>query len=89
MEGMSYNAYFPGNAIAMPPPLFEDGVEYTDGTQATVQQMAWDVTNFMQWAAEPEMEQRKNIGFKVLLFLIILSAILYAAKRKMWSNVDH
>ena len=88
-DTLNYNAYFPGNAIAMPPPLFEDGVEYTDGTQATVQQMAWDVTNFMQWAAEPEMEQRKNIGFKVLLFLIILSAILYAAKRKMWSNVDH
>ncbi len=87
--GLAYNVYFPGNAIAMPAPLFEDGVEYTDGTQATVEQMAWDVTNFMQWAAEPEMEERKKLGFKVVLFLIILTAILYAAKRKMWSNVDH
>ncbi|MBO6784643.1 MAG: cytochrome c1 [Alphaproteobacteria bacterium] len=87
--GLAYNAYFRGNAIAMPNPLFEDGVEYTDGTQATVEQMAWDVTNFMQWAAEPTMETRKQIGFKVVLFLIILTAILYAAKRKMWSNVDH
>lgn len=88
-DGSNYNAYFPGNAIAMPPPLFEDGVEYTDGTQASIDQMAWDVVNFMQWAAEPEMEQRKKTGFKVVLFLILLSAILYAAKRKMWSNLDH
>lgn len=88
-EGSNYNAYFPGSAIAMPAPLFEDGVEYTDGTEASVDQMAWDVVNFMQWAAEPEMEQRKKMGFKVVLFLIILSAILYAAKRKMWSNLHH
>ena len=73
----------------MPPPLAEDVVEYSDGTKASVEQMAWDVVNFMQWTAEPEMEQRKKMGFKVVLFLIILSAILYAAKRKMWSNLDH
>ena len=67
----------------------EDGVEYTDGTKATVAQMSWDVVNFLQWAAEPEMEQRKKMGFKVVLFLIIFSAILYAAKRKLWSTIDH
>ncbi|MBT5571502.1 MAG: cytochrome c1 [Alphaproteobacteria bacterium] len=88
-NGLSYNPFFPGELIAMPAPLAEDGVEYSDGTVASVDQMAWDVVNFMQWAAEPEMEQRKKMGFKVVLFLIILSAILYAAKRKMWSNLDH
>ena len=88
-EGSNYNAYFAGNFIAMPQPLFEDGVEYADGTPATIEQMATDVVNFMQWAAEPEMEQRKKTGFKVVIFLIILSAILYAGKRKMWANVDH
>lgn len=87
--GSNYNPYFSGGFIAMPPPLFEDGVEYSDGTAATVEQMATDVVNFMQWAAEPEMEQRKTTGFKVLIFLIILSALLYAAKRKMWANIDH
>ena len=88
-DGLYYNPFFPGSFIAMPAPLAEDGVEYTDGTKASVDQMAWDVVNFMQWAAEPEMEQRKKTGFKVVLFLIIFSAILYAAKRKMWSNLDH
>ena len=87
--GSNYNPFFPGGIIAMPPPLFEDGVEYADGTPATVEQMATDVVNFMQWAAEPEMEQRKKTGFKVVIFLIILSALLYAGKRKMWANIDH
>lgn len=86
-DGSNYNPYFRGSFIAMGQPLWEDGVEYTDGTPATIEQMAWDVTNFLQWTAEPEMEERKSLGYKVLLFLIILSAILYAAKRKMWSNL--
>jgi len=88
-DGSNYNPFFSGSFIAMPPPLAEDGVEYTDGTKATVAQMSWDVVNFLQWAAEPEMEQRKKMGFKVVLFLIIFSAILYAAKRKLWSTIDH
>jgi ubiquinol-cytochrome c reductase cytochrome c1 subunit len=86
-DGMNYNPYFSGGQIAMALPLFEDGVEYTDGTKATVEQMAWDVTNFMQWAAEPEMEDRKRIGWKVVLFLLALSALLYATKRKIWSDL--
>jgi len=86
-EGMNYNPYFPGGQIAMAPPLFEDAVEYTDGTPATVEQMAWDVTNFLQWAAEPEMEARKRIGWKVVLFMLVLSALLYATKRKIWSDL--
>ena len=88
-DGLYYNPYYPGSFIAMPPPLVEDGVEYADGATASVEQMAWDVVNFIQWTAEPEMEQRKKMGFKVVLFLIILSAILFAAKRKMWSNLNH
>ncbi len=86
-DGMNYNPYFSGGQIAMALPLFEDGVEYTDGTKATVEQMAGDVTNFMQWAAEPEMEDRKRIGWKVVLFLLVLSALLYATKRKIWSDL--
>jgi len=85
-EGMNYNPYFSGQQIAMAPPLFEDGVEYSDGTKATVEQMAWDVANFLQWTAEPEMEDRKRIGWKVVLFLLVLSSMLYAVKRKIWSS---
>lgn len=86
-DGMNYNPYFSGGQIAMAPPLFEDSVEYSDGTKATIEQMAHDVTNFLHWAAEPEMEDRKRVGWKVVLFLIVMSAILYAAKRKTWSNL--
>lgn len=87
MEGMSYNKVFPGHQIAMPPPLFEDGVEYEDGTEATVEQMAADVTTFLAWAASPEMEARKRLGIKVILFLLVLSGLLYAVKRKVWADV--
>jgi len=88
-EGSNYNPYFRGKFIAMAQPLWEDGVEYTDGTPATIEQMSWDVTNFLHWASQPEMEERKKLGFKVVLFLIIFSALLYAAKRKMWADVHH
>ncbi len=88
-EGMSYNRYFPGNQIAMPPPLDDDAVEYTDGTPATVDQMSSDVAHFMMWAAEPKLEVRKRMGVKVILCLLVLTALLYASKRKVWSRVDH
>ncbi|MFQ5765554.1 MAG: cytochrome c1 [Rhodospirillales bacterium] len=87
LEGLQYNTYFPGNQIAMAPPLSEDAVEYGDGTKATVEQMATDVTTFLSWAAEPEMEERKRLGVKVLLFLIVLTAMLYALKRQIWKDV--
>ena len=86
MEGMYYNSYFPGNQIAMAPPLADDAVEYADGTKATAQQLAEDVTVFLAWAAEPELEERKRLGIKVLLFLIVLTAMLYAVKRQVWSD---
>ena len=62
-------------------------VTYSDGTEATVEQQARDVVTFMAWAAEPNMEARKETGIKVLLFLIVLTAFLYALKRKIWSDV--
>ena len=86
-EGMAYNIYFPGKQIAMPAPLSEDGVEYTDKTKATVAQMASDVTTFLAWASEPELEARKRLGVKVLLFLLVLTGLLYAVKRKVWADV--
>lgn len=86
-DGMNYNAYFPGNQIAMPPVLNDDQVEFADGTRATVSQMARDVTTFMAWAAEPELEQRRQMGIRVLIFLTILGGLTYAVKRKIWADV--
>ena len=86
-DGMSYNEYFPGQQIAMPSPLGEDAVEYADGTKATTAQMSKDVTTFLVWAAEPAMEERKRLGVKVMLFLIVLTALVYALKRKIWSDL--
>ena len=86
-EGMTYNAVFPGNQIAMPSPLSEDAVEYADGTKATVAQMSRDVTTFLTWAAEPEMEERKRMGIKIVLFLIVLTGLLYAVKRHVWADL--
>ena len=88
-EDMAYNMYFPGHQIAMPAPLSEDLVEYADGTEATVGQMARDVTHFLVWAAEPELEERKRMGVKVVLFLLLLTGMLYAVKRAVWSDVPH
>ncbi len=84
-DGVYYNVYFANNQIAMPPPLDDDMVEYVDGTAATTAQMARDVTNFLAWAAEPKLEDRHRIGLGVIIFLIILSGLLYAAKRRIWS----
>jgi len=87
MEGMNYNRYFPGHQIAMAQPIHPDQVEFADGTPATVEQMARDVTTFLAWAAEPELEQRRAMGFKVIIFLTILGGLAYAVKRKVWSDV--
>ena len=86
-EGMSYNAYFPGHQVAMPSPLSDDGVEYADGTNATAAQQARDVTAFLAWATEPNMEERKRMGVMAILFLVVMTGLLYASKRKIWANV--
>jgi len=85
--GMIYNEYFSGKQIAMPPPLSDDIVEYHDGTKATVEQMAKDVTEFLFWAANPHMEERKSIGIKVILFLSIFSILMYLANKRIWNNI--
>lgn len=87
--GMNYNPYFPGHQIAMAAPLNDGQVTYADGTQASVDQMARDVVVFLQWAAEPEMEVRKEMGIKVLMFLFVLTALLYLVKRRIWSKIEH
>ncbi len=86
-EGMYYNKYFPGHQIAMPPPLEKGTVTYADGTAATLEQEARDITTFLEWAAEPELDARKRLGAKVVLFLLILTAGLYAIKRKIWAKI--
>jgi ubiquinol-cytochrome c reductase cytochrome c1 subunit len=86
-SGMNYNEYFPGHQIAMAAPLSEGAVSYQDGTEATVDQMARDVTIFLQWAAEPEMEQRKRTGIKVFAYLIIFTVLFYFAKNRIWARV--
>ncbi len=88
MPGLNYNQYFPGHQIAMPPPLAEGQVTYIDGTKSTVEQMAKDVTIFLQWAAEPEMEHRKSLGLKVMMFLVIFTIFFYIAKNRIWANVQ-
>lgn len=86
-SGRYYNEYFPGNLIAMPPPLQEGIVEYADGTKATIPQMAHDVVTFLKWTANPELVQRKQIGFRVILFLLLMTGLTYAMKRKVWADV--
>ena len=86
-EGMNYNKYFPGHQIAMVQPLNANQVTYSDGTPASVDQMAKDVATFLAWSAEPEMEERKRTGIKVILFLLVLTGLLYAAKRKIWAAI--
>jgi ubiquinol-cytochrome c reductase cytochrome c1 subunit len=86
-EGMNYNKYFPGHQIAMPQPLHEGQVSYADGTTATVEQMAHDVVTFLTWAANPDMVQRKQIGWRWVLFFLIMAGLTYAVKRKVWADV--
>ena len=87
-DGVYYNKYIPGNIIMMSKPLSEGAVEYSDGTQATEAQMAKDVVTFLTWAAEPNLEARHKMGFKVFIFLIILLILVYFSKQKVWSRLD-
>jgi ubiquinol-cytochrome c reductase cytochrome c1 subunit len=86
-DGMNYNKMFAGHQIAMPPPLQDGRVTYADGTPATVEQMAHDVVTFLAWAANPEMVQRKQIGWRWVLFFLIMTGLTYAVKRKVWADV--
>ncbi len=103
--GLYYNPYFPGDTkpnwagdprhapyggfLAMAPQLTEGRVEYMDGTPATVEQMAHDVTAFLAWASEPKQAFRKSSGLSVILFLGVLSILLWFSYRRIWRNVEH
>ncbi len=86
-DDMHYNKAFPGHQIAMIPPLEDGLVEYADGTKATVAQMSHDVTTFLAWAAEPNLEARKAMGLKVMLFLIFMTILVVIVKRRIWARV--
>ena len=85
----NWNDYFPGNKIALAKPISDGAVEYTDGTPKTVQQYAKDVSAFLMWAAEPALEQRKAMGLKVIIFLMLFASLLYFTKKRIWENVAH
>lgn len=81
------NETFPGGWISMNPPLSDDLIEYADGTPATVEQMAKDVSAFLMWAAEPKMIERKEAGVRNFLFLVVLAALLYLTNKKLWKPI--
>ncbi len=85
--GQHWNKYMSGNKIAMPAPLIEGAVAYEDGSPTTVDQYAKDVTHFLAWASEPEMEVRKQTGIKVIIFLLVFAGLMYAVKRRIWSKI--
>jgi ubiquinol-cytochrome c reductase cytochrome c1 subunit len=87
-EGKYYNPYFPGGAIAMPAPLSSGQIQYGDNTEASMEQMSRDIVNFLQWVAEPEMQTRKQMGVKVMIFLFFMTVFFYFAKKRVWSKLD-
>ena len=87
-DGLYYNPYHDGKVIAMPQPLYDDAIEYIDGTNASLHQLSYDIVNFLNWAAEPELEKRKSMGVKVILFLIVLTALLYVTMKETWSRIE-
>lgn len=86
-EGMSFNTAFPGHQLAMPPPLSDGSITYQDGTKPTVDNYARDVSAFLAWAADPSLDQRKRIGWVVMLYLLVTTVLLYFGKRRIWSKL--
>ena len=86
-NGMYYNKWMDGNQIAMPAPILDDSVDYDDGTDTNAKQLSEDVVTFLKWSAEPELEVRKNMGIKVILFFLILGTVEYLAKNRLWRDV--
>jgi len=87
-DGVYYNKYIYGNNIKMPKPFMDGQVEYNDGTEATEQQMAKDVTTFLAWSAEPHLEARHKIGFRAIIYLIVITILVYFSMKKIWSRVE-
>ncbi len=86
-EGQNYNPYFPGMKIAMARQLEDGKLEYADGTKATEQQLAKDVTAFLMWTAEPKLEQRRQMGISVLIFMSLLIGLTYVSYKRVWKDV--
>ncbi len=87
-EGVYYNKFMYGNKIKMPKPLEDDLVEYSDGTLATEEQMAKDVVSFLMWSAEPHLEARHKMGFRAIIYLTILTVLVYFSMKKIWSRIE-
>ena len=87
-DGVYFNTYMNGKKIKMAKPLSEDLVQYSDGTQATEEQMAKDVVTFLAWAAEPKLEERHKLGFRAVLYLIIITILVYFSMKKIWSSIE-
>jgi ubiquinol-cytochrome c reductase cytochrome b/c1 subunit len=87
-DGTFYNKYFPGHNILMPQPLFPGAVTYDDGAPQTLEQYTQDVAAFLMWAAEPRLVERKRIGLQVIIYLVVLSGLLFLTKRKVWHQVE-
>ncbi|MEL1227147.1 MAG: cytochrome c1 [Candidatus Neomarinimicrobiota bacterium] len=87
-DGVYYNKYMYGNKIKMANQLSDGLVEYSDGTTASVEQMSKDVTTFLMWSAEPHLESRHQMGFKAIVYLIILTILVYFSMKKIWSRVE-
>ena len=87
-DGVYYNKYMYGNNIKMSKPLSDGLVDYNDGTVASEEQMAKDVTTFLMWAAEPHLEARHQMGFKAIIYLIILTVLVYFSMKKIWSRIE-
>ena len=86
-EGMYYNKWKEGHQISMAQPLDEGYVDYDDGTENTLPQLAEDITTFLVWSAEPELEARKKLGIKVILFFIVLGSIVFIVKNRLWREI--
>jgi ubiquinol-cytochrome c reductase cytochrome c1 subunit len=91
VEGMNYNEAFPGQQTAMANPFAGgDGqISYTDGTPSTVDNYARDVSAFLSWTADPKLEDRKQLGWQVLLYLVVTTILLYIAKKRIWARLEH
>jgi len=87
-DGLYYNPYKEGKIIAMAPPLYDAAIQYIDQTNPSLHQLSYDIVNFLNWAAEPELEKRKSLGLKVLLFLIVLTSLLYVTMKEIWSRIE-
>jgi len=87
-EGVYYNKFMYGNKIKMPKVLEDDLIEYSDGTPVTEEQMAKDVVTFLMWSAEPHLETRHKMGFRAIIYLIILTVLVYFSMKKIWSRIE-